>query len=639
MAHESFEDAEVARLMNEAFVNIKVDREERPDIDGVYMQVAQMITGRGGWPLTIVMTPDKRPFFAATYIPKENRYNILGMLGLIPRLKELWEIGQADIEGLTERIQAALQEEKRVSGVKTLDKDALNKAYTELSHRFDESRGGFSTAPKFLTPHNLLFLLRYWKCAGSERALSMVNRTLHEMRNGGIFDQVGYGFHRYSTDAEWLLPHFEKMLYDQAGLTMAYAEAYLATGNEEFVETVRQIVEYVFRDLRSPEGAFYSAEDADSEGVEGKFYVWSYDEVEAILDPDEFEVFTKVYNIRPEGNFREEATGEETGLNIPHLRVALDVVAAELGKTPSELSQVIETARLKLLSTREERVRPSRDEKVLTDWNGFMIATLAVAGRILRDRNMTSAAERAWGFIQTEMMNEGRLFHRYSDGEVAVPGFLDDHAYTIWGLTELYETTFNPEYLRVAVDLNEHLFAHFWDEEGGFYFTADYAEELLVRRKDAYDGAMPSGNSVALYNTVRLARLLGDENLEDRASETVMYFASEVSRAYSAYSMMLVGLDLAIGPSYELVLAGEEGTDDLEAMIDTLRSRYIPRKVVLLRGDGRQAEAITQLAPFTKFHTPMGGKTTAHVCVNHNCRLPTTDPERMLELMGEGSES
>ena len=634
MAHESFEDEEVAALMNQVFINIKVDREERPDIDGVYMQIAQMITGKGGWPLTIIMTPNKEPFFAATYIPKTDRYNTMGMLSLVPRIRELWENDPSNISEVTTKIKEALAQEGPTRSEDDLDVKSLDHVFNELSDRFDEARGGFSRAPKFPSPHNLLILLRFWNRTGNTRALDMVTKTLHNMRTGGIFDQIGFGFHRYSTDAYWLLPHFEKMLYDQASLMMAYAEAFQATGEPVFGSTVEEIFQYVTRDLRSPEGAFYSAEDADSEGVEGKFYVWAANELKASLDDEEYSVFSELYNIRKEGNFQDEATGEDTELNIPHITKSVDAVAKSLGKDAEEIMKIADRARSKLFAIREKRIRPSRDEKILTDWNGFMIAALAQAGRVLGNNNMITAAETALKFIQSNMMDEDMLYHRYGDGEVAVPAFLDDYAYLIWGLLELYESTFNHEYLILAKQMNEEVLAHFWDPEGGFFFTADYAEELLLRRKDAYDGAMPSGNSVSFYNTVRLARLLGDSSLEEKATEIVRAFASDIRRGYSAYSMMLVGLDLAIGPSYEVVLAGNLDSSDLQEMVDALHAVYIPRKVVLMRGSKEQEAAISGLAPFTKFHTPIGGMATAHVCVDHNCKLPTNEIARMLQILG-----
>lgn len=637
MAHESFEDEEVASLMNDAFVNIKVDREERPDIDGVYMQVAQMMTQRGGWPLTIIMTPDKKPFFAGTYIPKESRYNISGMMDLIPQIKKIWETDRSNIEEVIQKIESALANLfVNVSGA-NLTEDALQSAFTQLSQRFDEKLGGFGSAPKFPAPHNLMLLLRIWKRNDDPWALRMVETTLEEMRKGGLFDQVGYGFHRYSTDAHWLLPHFEKMLYDQASLMMAYTEAYQLTKKSLYSDVVKEIFTYLTRDLMSPEGTFYSAEDADSEGVEGKFYVWSYEEIENILTEKETEVITRIYNIEPKGNFLEEATQEETGLNIPHITSSAKDIENEFSLDVNEFLEIVESARMKLFTEREKRVRPHRDEKILTDWNGFMIAALAKAGSALNDVDLVNAAEQAMKFLLENLMNEkGELYHRYSDGEVAHRAFLDDYAYIIYGLLELYEATFEPRYLERAKQLTDDMLLHFLDvDNGGFFFTADYSEELLVRRKDSYDGAMPSGNSIAMLNLIRLARFLGDNKYEDHATAIGKAFSSDINRSHSAFSMMLVGLDFALGPSFEIVIAGKPENDDTREMLDQIRKNFIPRKIVLLRGTEKQSRAITELAPFTKYHEPLHGKATAHICVDHNCKLPTTDLVNMMKLIGE----
>jgi len=637
MAHESFEDEEVASLMNNAFVNIKVDREERPDIDGVYMQVAQMITGRGGWPLTIIMTPDKKPFYAATYIPKESRYNILGMKELIPRINELWTTKQEDIDKVIDQIEEALSQPSISGQTDDLTLDDINLAYSQLSQRFDDEKGGFGAAPKFPSPHNLMLILRYWKRTSDENALYMVEKTLQEMRLGGLFDHLGFGFHRYSTDAEWLLPHFEKMLYDQASLMMAYTEAYQITKKHEYADVVRDIFEYVTRDLMSPEGAFYSAEDADSEGEEGKFYTWKKSEIEDALEGEMASIFMQVYNVHDEGNFDNESTREKTGLNILHLKQSVDIATELTNLSREELSSLLDKARTNLFIRRERRVRPSLDDKILTDWNGFMIAAMAKATVAIGDEKHIEVAEKALWFILETMLDEKQgLYHRYKDGDVAIGAFLDDYAYLIWALLEMYEATFKPEYLVQAKNLTDDLMKNFWDEESGaFFFSSVDAEELLVRKKDAYDGAMPSGNSVAMFNLIRLARLLGDSKYEDFAAAIGKAFSMEIKRAPSSYSMMLLGLDFAIGPSFEIVIAGDPQMDDTRKMIEQVRKNFIPRKVVLLRGTPEQSKAITELAPFTKFHEPIQDKATAHVCVDHNCKLPTTELSRMMELLDE----
>ena len=497
MAHESFEDSYVGNLMNETFVSIKVDREERPDIDKIYMTVCQLMTGSGGWPLTIIMTPDKKPFFAGTYFPKESRFGRIGLVDLVKRVKDLWMNERKQLVESSEKITFALQDASAESPGSSLTEKVLNKSYSQLLERYDKINGGFGTAPKFPTPHNLLFLLRYWKRTGDDEALKMVENTLGSMRMGGIYDHIGFGFHRYSTDPNWLVPHFEKMLYDQALLTLAYLEAYQATGKEEYANTAKEVLTYVQRDMVSTEWAFFSAEDADSEGVEGKFYVWSKAEIEEILGIEDAKIFAKLYNVDANGNFLEEATREKTGKNIVHL-------SSQLLDT---YSTDIELLRKKLFEARDNRIRPHKDDKILTDWNGLMIAAFSKAGYILNEPKYIQIAEKAVKFILNQMKNsEGRLLHRYRNCGADILAFIDDYAFLIWGLINLYEASFETSYLKTAITLMEEQLKLFWDSSiGAFFFTAEDAESLLTRQKETYDGAIPSGNSVAMLNLLRLA--------------------------------------------------------------------------------------------------------------------------------------
>jgi hypothetical protein len=521
MEEESFEDPEVAKLLNEAFICIKVDREERPDIDSIYMAACQLMTGQGGWPLTVLLTPDGKPFFAATYIPKEGHFGRVGLKELIPRVRELWRSRRGD---LVKEAEKALELLKRVSQLpagEELGEGALRRAYEQLAQEFDSTYGGFGAAPKFPLPHRLTFLLRYWKRTGEPHALEMVETTLKKMRLGGIYDHVGFGFHRYSTDRGWKLPHFEKMLYDQALLAISHLEAYQATDDGEYARTAREIFDYVLRDLLSPEGGFYSAEDADSEGEEGKFYVWQEEEIRAVLPVEETELAFKLFNVEAYGNFVEETSGRRTGRNVLYLGKPLSEWSLELGLSENELGKRLEKIRQKLFEERGRRVRPHRDDKILADWNGLMIVALAKGAQVLAEPSYyAEAAERAAGFILRAMRDpEGGLLHRYREGEAAVAAFLDDYAFLIWGLIELYETTFKPRHLRAALELSETALERFWDEErGGFFFTAQDAE-VLVRRKEIYDGAVPSGNSVMMLNLLRLGRMTGRHELEERAAE------------------------------------------------------------------------------------------------------------------------
>lgn len=636
MERESFENEETARLMNEAFVSIKVDREERPDIDHIYMTVAQLMTGRGGWPLNVIMTPDKRPFFAGTYFPKESRFGMIGMDDLCRRIRELWATQRDKVLQSATKILAAVRQIPDEQPGEALDHGVLETAYRQLAQRFDKSNGGFGEAPKFPTPHNVLFLLRYWKRTNDPAALDMVEATLQSMRRGGIYDHVGYGFHRYSTDADWLVPHFEKMLYDQAMLAMAYIEAYQATGKEQYARTAEEIFSYVLRDMTSPRGGFYSAEDADSEGEEGKFYVWKLEEIRGLLDENEAGLFTALYNVNPGGNFREEATGRITGDNIPHMTKTLSQVARDFTLSDEDAEKLIEQARRKLFEAREVRVHPHKDDKILTDWNGLMIAALAKGAKVLDKPQYAQAAGKAADFIlETLRGPDGRLLHRYREGEAGLPAHVDDYAFFIWGLLDLYEATFDVTYLKHALDLNKEFIKRFWDAQvGGFYFTAEDSEDLIVRKKEIYDGATPSGNSVASLNLLRLGRIAADPELERKADHIGRAFAGTVRQLPSAYTQLLVAMEFGMGPSWEIVIAGRSDADDTRQMLRQLRRPFLPHTVVLFRPTEDEHPAIGGIAEYTGAQRSIDGKATAYVCRNYNCELPTTDPNKMLELLG-----
>ena len=637
MEHESFEDPAVAKLMNQVFVSIKVDREERPDIDNIYMTVCQMITGGGGWPLTIIMTPDKKPFFAGTYIPKDDRYGRMGMMTLIPKIEEIWRAGRQQVLKTAQEIVAELQHSKMSSPGEELDKSILEKAYAKLGSRFDESYAGFGNAPKFPSPHNLLYLLRYWHRTGEERALEMVEKTLQTMRRGGIYDHVGFGFHRYSTDQQWLLPHFEKMLYDQAMLAMAYTEAYQATNKPEYAQTAREIFSYVLRDMTDQKGGFYSAEDADSEAEEGKFYLWTTDEIRQTLGDDKANLVTKVFNLSDRGNFQEQGTGELSGTNILHLQRPLSDNAAELGMSADELYRELESARQKLFEVREQRTHPYKDDKILVDWNGLMIAALAKGAQVLNEPDYANAAMCAADFILRDMRSpDGRLFHRYRDGEAGISAHLDDYAFLIWGLLELYEATFKIRYLEFALDFTKDLLTCFWDEEtGGLFFTAEDAEDMIMRQKEIYDGAIPSGNSVAALNLLRLSRITARSEFEDKAWQITKTFADNVRQIPMAYTQLLSALDFGFGPSIEVVIAGKSSSRDTQAMVNAVRRQFSPNKVLLFVPGEILSPGITRIAKFTKYQTSIDGKATAYVCRDYVCSAPTTDVTRIPGLMQE----
>jgi len=639
MERESFEDHEVAALLNEAFVCIKVDREERPDIDAVYMEAARMMSGGGGWPLTIVMTPDKRPFFAATYLPKTSRFGRPGMMELVPRIAELWSSRRDELVDTAGRVTSAMRSQAAPSRGAELGTDVMDEAYGQLRSAFDSEHGGFGTAPKFPTPHQLLFLLRYWNRTGETEALAMVESTLRAMRRGGVYDHVGFGFHRYSTDAEWLLLHFEKMLYDQAMLTMAYTEAHLATGDVDYERTARELIEYVLRDMTDERGAFHSAEDADSEGVEGKFYVWDSSEVRDVLGEEDAGFAADVFGLTGAGNVRDEASGRQTGANVLHLPAAPANLAARMDVSEDELLERIESVRAKLFDSRAERVRPHLDDKVLTDWNGLMIAALARAAQAFDEPAYAEAARRCAEFLLDAMRDDGRLLHRYRDGEAAIKATDDDYAFLAMGLFDLYEATHEPRYLSESARLTSEMLSLFWDElDGGFFFTPDDGELLLTRRKEIYDGAVPSANSVALLNLLRLGSAAARPELTERADALGRAFAGTITRYPSGHTMFLSALDYGIGPSIELVIVGEEDGEDTRALLKAARGRFLPNKVVLLRPPG-EASDILALVPWIEHHVQVDGRATAYVCRDHECRLPVTDADALArELSGSSSE-
>jgi len=636
MERETFENEQAAHLMNETFVSIKVDREERPDIDHIYMTVCQMMTGGGGWPLSVIMTPDKKPFFAGTYIPRESMHGRMGMLDLCRSVKELWTTRREEVLRTAATVVAGLRQLPAGSPGGDPGEREGQRAYEDLRQRYDAFHGGFGPAPKFPTPHNFFFLLRYGQRTRDEEPLRMVEKTLQTMRMGGIYDHVGFGFHRYATDTSWLVPHFEKMLYDQALLALAYTEAYQATGNAAYRLTAEEIFAYVLRDMTSPEGGFYSAEDADSEGEEGKFYVWTLAEIREALGEEDGDLAIRVFNVKPEGNFHEEATGRITGANILHLRAPISEIASNLGMSADDLETRLKAIRERLLTRRETRVRPHRDDKILTDWNGLMIAALAAGARAFDRPEYADAARKAADFVLTTMRTpDGRLLHRYRDGEAAIAAVVDDYAFFIWGLLELYEATFRVEYLKTALALNDDVLTHFWDDEsGGFFFTADDGENLLVRTKEIYDGATPSGNSVAALNLLRLGRITGRTDLEVRAQRIGRAFAGSVGQFPSAYTQFLTAVEFAIGRSYEVVIAGNADAEDAKALVRSLRQPFLPNKVVVFRPMGPESADIINIAPYTKDQTSLDGKATVYVCRNFACELPTADTQTMLGLLG-----
>ncbi len=633
MAHESFEDYEVAELLNSVFVAVKVDREERPDIDSIYMTACQIMAGTGGWPLTIIMTPDKKPFFAGTYFPRESGFETIGLKDLILNVRDIWKDKREEIDSSGEQIITAMSELSKPGTKEDLNEDILNITYNELSNVFDEENGGFGDFTKFPTPHNFMFLLRYWKRTGNKNALHMIEKTLHSMAKGGIYDHLGFGFHRYSVDKNWLVPHFEKMLYDQALIAMAYTEVYQATGNSSYKKTAEDILKYAIRDMKSPKGAFYSAEDADSEGVEGKFYLWTKEEIFNVLEPDQAKLVSMLYDVKEDGNFNDPYS-QNTNKNILHRKYKNKELADKLGLKKPELEKQIESARIKLYNSREKRIHPHKDDKILTDWNGLMIASLAKASQVFNNEVYSSAAMEAVSFIFENDYNNGCLLHRYRKGEANIKGNLDDYSFMIWGLLELYGAVFDIKYLNAAIELNQIIIEHFWDDEnGGFYFTADDSEMVLMREKKTYDNATPSGNSIELMNLIKIARLTEDPLLEEMAVKTERSFSENVKRAPTAHTQFLAAVDYKLGPSFEVVVAGKSRTPDTDEMIRTINKHYIPNKVVIFKDTDKPIE-VNKIATSLKYKGSINDRATAHICSSGSCKIPTNDISEMLKLLG-----
>ena len=629
MEHESFEDSVVANLMNDAFINIKVDREERPDIDNIYMEVTQMVTGRGGWPMTIIMTPDQKPFFAGTYFPKNTRYKRMGMMELIPQIKDLWSTKNDSIIRSAKNIVSTL--ERRNSGSSRVELDynqVLNSAFEKFKKDFDKINGGFKgSRNKFPKPHDYSFLVRYYNRTKDKDALNIVNKSLYEMKKGGIYDQIGFGFHRYSTDQKWLVPHFEKMLYDQAMLIHAYLDAYLITGDLFYRETIEETIEYILRDMTSKEGGFYSAEDADSEGEEGVFYIWSNEELKSILNDEQYPFIYDILEFDKKGNCRVE--GHNT--NIPHFKLQWEEIAKKYNISIQEAKNDYHSIRKIIFDYRENRVHPQKDDKILVDWNGLMISALSRAGAIFNNKAYIHAAEKSTNFILNNLMNEqGELLKSYRNGPSNINAMIEDYAFFIWGLIELYQATFNSVYIDNALLLSNYQKSHFWDaNKGGFFFTSDKSKKLLIRNKEVYDGAIPSGNSVSAYNYIRLSRILSKPEFEDISHNIIKTFSSNLKRFSSGYTMLLHAIDFIEGPSYEVIVSGREN-QSLEIFASLYNSNQF-NKVLIFNNESNKLDK--NFSFLKSYISDDDGNPLVYVCKNYVCNLPTSNIDEMLLLL------
>ena len=633
MEAESFTNDEVAAELKKNYIAIKVDREERPDIDQLYMQVGIELSGSGGWPLTIIMTPEKIPIFAGTYFPPERRFNRPGLIEILPQIAAVWQKDPAALLQGGKAVINLLQQRQNTSATgKDLTIVQLQQAERILQQSFEPIHGGFGEAPKFPRPHILSFLLqRYYRTANPE-LLQMVEKTLQAMRNGGIYDQIGFGFHRYSTDTEWLVPHFEKMLYDQAGLARVYLEAFQLTGKTEYKITAEEIFSYVLSRLRDPKGGFYSAEDADSNGVEGEFYVWQEQEIIDLLGAERGKQFARIFNILSTGNFSAYIPNEPAGTNILHRGKSLAEWAEIVDLPLTELQQQLEEDRQRLFTAREQRIHPFLDDKVITAWNGQMISSLALGGRVLDDPQLLKAAEEASHFIFSQLQTEnGQLLRRWRNGEAAIDAFASDYAFLARGMLDLYQSSLDPDALKKALHLAEQLATQFTDQHGQLFETSS-ASDLPMRTNQLYDGALPSAGSVTIEIYARLYLLTGEQRWNQRAEALMLASAAQVIRSPAGYAQFLLGVSLVLEPTRELVIVGNKNSPDTATLLAEIQQQYMPDLTLILRPIDH-SESIDKLIPFIDGMNSLNHQATAYLCENFACQRPQTKPEELKRLL------
>jgi uncharacterized protein YyaL (SSP411 family) len=627
MEHESFENEAIARLMNENFVNIKVDREERPDVDQIYMNAVQMMTHHGGWPMTVFLTPDGVPYYGGTYFPPVDRYNMPGFPRVLESVAAAYRERPDDISQTATSILAEL---RRLSAAnesqELLSAQLLDTAYAGTVRNYDPNNGGFGSAPKFPPAMSLEFLLRTYKRTKQVHALEIVEHTCRKMAEGGIYDQLGGGFHRYSTDARWLVPHFEKMLYDNALLSRLYLHYFQLTKDDFARRIAEGILDYVAREMTDAGGGFYSTQDADSEGEEGKFFVWTLQEVVDELGTDDGRAFAAYYDITPEGNFE--------GKNILHISRSLEDVAKQNGISPAQLSSVLEKGRKKLFLSREKRIKPARDEKVLTAWNGLMLASFAEAGAILERNDYTTIAERNAAFVLETLRCDGLLLRTFKDEQAKLNGYLEDYSFYADGLLVLFEATGELRWLKEALQLTDTMISEFWDDQdGGFFFTGKSHEQLIVRTKDYFDNATPSGNSVAVDVLLRLGVLIGNDDYKRRAVTVLRMVADQARRFPSGFGRALSALDFYVSQPREIAIIGETGSAQVRELMRPVWQQFLPNRVVAMANPS-ESEA-QNLVPLLRERGMVNSQATAYVCENFTCKEPVTSPQALALQLSE----
>ena len=615
MEHESFENQKIAALMNELFVSIKVDREERPDLDEIYMSAVQVLTGRGGWPMTMFLTPDGKPFYGGTYFPPEDRQGMPGFPRILLGVSQAYRERPADVEKSVSEILSVLQ---RMSESQPTEKSFAPEVITEsaekISRAYDSDNGGLGQAPKFPNAGVYELFLRSYCHSKSERYLEMVTHTLTKMARGGIYDHLGGGFHRYSVDAKWLVPHFEKMLYDNAQLARIYAQVYTITGEPLFKAVVEETVTYLLREMLDSEGGFYSTQDADSEGEEGKFFVWTPEEINRVLGEEQGEIFSRIYDVSEEGNFEEK--------NILHPILSVEQAIKFFRKDRAEIEALIANAKQKLFAEREIRIKPFRDEKIITAWNGLMLSGLAEAIKILDKPAYVETAKRTVDFIFGKMFRDGFLLHTYKDGQAKLLGYLDDYAFLIVGLLDLYEATFDQSFLERAIQLTEIMLREFSDErDGGFFYTGKSHEQLISRAKPVFDASIPSGNAMATQALLRLYHITGNDDYRGRAEQVLRSYYEAMASQPFGFAHMLCALDLYMNPPKEIVVVGEANDPQTKELVRQVQAFYLPNKTLLLTSPKMPLEIIS---PLLQGKSQVDGKPTVYVCHNFTCSAPVT---------------
>jgi uncharacterized protein YyaL (SSP411 family) len=629
MERESFENEKIAEIMNKHFICIKVDREHRPDVDGIYMNAVQMMTGSGGWPLSVFLTPDGKPFFGGTYFPPKDLYGRPGFDRVLLSIADAWKNRRQELVESSNKISEVLANLTGPTEKETLSPDMLKAGFDYFNATFDAVNGGFGPAPKFPQPTNLSMLLSYWHRTKDTQALKMVEKTLDVMAKGGIYDHIGGGFHRYATDGRWLVPHFEKMLYDQALLSKVYIQAYQATGKEKYATTAREIFGYVLRDMTDSKGGFYSAEDADSEGEEGVFYVWAPKQINSILDKDEAEIFSAYYGVTKKGNFEENKT-------ILSIIIPTGQLEKKFNKDHKALMNILSKARSKIFTERAKRIRPHRDDKIITAWNGLMISSMAYGGAVLQEEKYIRAAERAAKFIMDALHKNGRLMRYYRQDQAVELAFLDDYAFTIMGFLDLYEASFETKWLIDAKMLAEEMIKLFADnEQGGFFLTGKDSEKLITRIKPSTDGVIPSGNSAASFALLKLGKLTMNQHFTEQGGKVLESFSRHLKQSSGYSSEMLSALNFSLGPTQEIVIAGNSDAADTQQMLKLIRSKFLPNAVILLHQQENTDSSIDKTIPFIKNLTTIDGKATAYVCENYACNWPVNKLDDLKKLLSD----